>query len=270
MCLPNKYCTHPQAQTQKIAHAVSLLQYTSFLNQSFGHDAIFPSSVYCVAFLHSPYCFLWLIFLLAFPAALVWVSRLPVGFQNNSSCQPSFLPASPLPPDPPSSSIHHSTAHFTVPLCLLPPSVSPAPLPHSFVSPSSHPLPVQPADMNSFYPLTVFPSSSLHFSAHHSSSGPLSIFLPLSLPPSPPLCQALLLLFIRLAVERLHSCWQCCLCELSAELHSPLASHSTPHHHHHCCLSSSYSTLPPSFPPASHLHTPPGAGINLPASGCWA
>lgn len=30
------------------------------------------------------------------------------------------------------------------------------------------------------------PSSSLHFPSHHSSSGPLSI----SLPPSPPLCQA--------------------------------------------------------------------------------
>lgn len=67
-----------------------------FPESIFGHDAIFPSSAYCVAFLHSPYCFLWLIFLLAFPAALVWVSRLPVGFQNNSSCQPSFLPASPL------------------------------------------------------------------------------------------------------------------------------------------------------------------------------
>ena len=70
----------------------------------------------------------------------------------------AFLPPiSPLSPDPPSSSIHHSAAHFTVPLCLLPPSVSLAPLPHPSVSPSSHPLPVQPPDMNSFYPLTVFP-----------------------------------------------------------------------------------------------------------------
>lgn len=102
-----------------------------------------------------------------------------------------------------------------------------------------------------FYPLTVFPSSSLHFSSRHSSSGPLSI----SLPPSPPLCQApaLSLLFLRLAVERLHSCWQCCLCELSAELHSPLASHcslpppaaSLPHPPPPSLLS---SCLPPTYP----------------------
>lgn len=198
--------------------------YSSFLNQSPGHDPVFPST-YCVTFQHSAYCFLWLIFLLAFPAARVWVSRLPV-FKTTLHVS---LPSSHLPPSPapPSSSIHHSTAHFTVSFCLLPPSVSLAPLACSFMSPSSHPLPVQPPDMNSFYPLTVFPSSSLHFPSHHSSSGPLSI----SLPPLPPLCQApvLFLLFLRLAVERLQSCWQCFLCEPSAELHSPLASHCSPH-----------------------------------------
>lgn len=71
--------------------------------------------------------------------------------------------------------------------------------------------------------------------------GPLSI----SLPPSPPLCQApaLSLLFLRLAVERLHSCWQCCLCELSAELHSPLASHCSPH-------TRPAATSPPHPPPS--------------------
>lgn len=99
----------------------------------------------------------------------------------------AFLP--PTPPDPPSrappsSSIHHSTAHFTVSFCLLPPSVSFAPLPCSFASPSSHPLPVQPPDMNSFHPLTVFPSSFLLFPSRHSSSGPLSVSLPHQLSPS--------------------------------------------------------------------------------------
>lgn len=169
-----------QAQTHKILQTISLL--LCFFESNSWTWPIFPSSAYCLAVPHSAYCFLWLIFLLSFAAMPLWVSRLPVSFQNNSSCQPSFLsPISPLPPDPPSSSIHHSTAHFTVPLCLLPPSVSLAPLPYSLVSPSSHPLPVQPADRNSFYPLTVFPSLLRHFSSHHSSSGPLSISLSPSL-----------------------------------------------------------------------------------------
>lgn len=164
-------------------------------------------------------------------------------------------PPPPLPPDPPSSSIHHSTAHFTVPLCLLPPSVSLAPLPCSFMSPSSHPLPVQPADMNSFYPLTVFPSSFLHFNAHHSSFGPLSIFLPLSLPYH---------LSVRPRLSPSSSfVWQwsgstladsavCVNWVLSFTAPSPPIPPTTHHHHLHYRPSSSSSTLPPSLL-SSHL-----------------
>lgn len=78
-----------------------------------------------------------------------------------------------------------------------------------------------------------------------------SVHLPPPLPPLPPLCQAqaLSLLFIRLAVERLHSCWQCCLCELSAELHSPLASHSPPPPTSTTSTTST-AALPPHPPPS--------------------
>lgn len=78
-----------------------------------------------------------------------------------------------------------------------------------------------------------------------------------SLPPSLPLSPALplSLLSVRLAVESLSPCWQCCLCELSAELHSPLASHwPPPSHHYRCRLPSSSSTFPPFLIP--HLLLP--------------
>ena len=108
MHIPHKYCTCTGTQTHTRIYHMQSHSCSTFLNQSPGHDPIFPSSTYCVAFHRSAYCFLWLIFLLAFPAALVWVSRLPVGFQNNSSCQPSFLPS---PLFPCSSLVFYSSLH---------------------------------------------------------------------------------------------------------------------------------------------------------------
>lgn len=92
--------------------------------------------------------------------------------------------------------------------------------------------------------------------------------------PPPPLCQASApsLLFLHLAVELLHSCWQCCLRELSAQLHSP-----TPCIAPHPPTTSLPHPPPPSiltscFPPTQHPTPllPSGRGINLPALGCWA